>query len=86
MVDPIPDENQHINLSPGKKSSMDLTREYVGTLDREQIKKLVEIYEFDFEAFGYDPKEFLAWVKSDPWLLLSKNISPNQWQSCELDC
>ena len=59
LEDPVPSEGTRINKSPGEKSSKDLTKQYFETLDPEQVKQLVEIYKFDFEAFGYDPKEFL---------------------------
>ena len=57
--DPIPPSEHHINKSPGQESSMQLTQKYMSTLDRDQVKKLIEIYKFDFEAFGYDSGEFV---------------------------
>ena len=52
------DASYHKNLSPGVNSSMDLTRKYLKSLSVRQIEKLVEIYRFDLEAFGYEYREF----------------------------
>jgi hypothetical protein len=41
-------------------STFDLAKSYFSRLDTSQVQALYEYYKFDFEAFGYDHREFYA--------------------------
>ena len=41
-------------------STEDLARHYFSTLSKGEVERLYDYYKFDFDAFGYDHKEFLA--------------------------
>ena len=44
-------------------STEDLARKYFSTLSKSEAEGLYNYYKFDFDAFGYDHKEFLALAK-----------------------
>ena len=48
-----------MNRSPGGSgSTIDMAKSLYSTLSRDQMRSLLELYKFDFEAFGYDWKAF----------------------------
>lgn len=54
-----PYANRRLQTSSGG-STEDLARQYFSTLSKGEVKRLYDYYKFDFDAFGYDHKEFLA--------------------------
>ena len=49
---------KHLNSSPGDDIKSK-TRQYLNSLDKDTVEKLVQVYKHDFELFDYDPLEHL---------------------------
>lgn len=41
----------------------DVSKRYYGTVDRDQIRRLVDRYRLDFQLFGYSPDEYIEFGK-----------------------
>ena len=54
--------DMHLHSSSGG-STEKLAKQYFSTLKKGEVEELYKYYQFDFEAFGYDYREYLAVAK-----------------------
>ncbi len=57
-VPPLPWNNNSKKTVHGTKRSKQGTAPYMSQLDPRQIEALVQLYQMDFEIFGYEPDVF----------------------------
>ena len=57
-TDILPTQNRHINRSKGNQTSEELAMEWAKNLPENLLRKIINLYLFDFKAFGYDPEKY----------------------------
>ena len=56
----LPELTKTNRKTKGKKSSQDRIEHYMSQLNTKQKRKLYELYQLDFELFGYDPGDTMC--------------------------
>ena len=58
-TDGIFEKHIHRNKGKGEKTSIQWAKEFFKELPRNFVESMINLYKFDFEAFGYDYRVYL---------------------------